>query len=204
MVLSIIPIFHAAFADCTTLVVEWNEAGEIVVDQHLVEVTRCDSQLLVGCVRNPKQLVERDVDPVDNNDRLLRYVWYVSGIDGQLHFLNVDLVEEGFALAKTYEPNTKYQDELDAAENRAISEGRGMWTTCDASVSLDPALEQDGQPDSEPIDRSQEPASVGDEDAACSFFATQSEAQDFLDEFPEIAPDLDPDGNGVACDGYYR
>ena len=148
--------------------------------------------------------LERDEDPVDSNDRLLRYVWYVSGIDGQLHFLNVDLVEEGYALAKTYEPNTKHQDELDAAENRAISEGRGMWTSCDASVSLDPALEQDGEPDSEPIDRSQEPATVSDEDAACSFFSTQSEAQDFLDEFPEISPDLDPDQNGIACDGYYR
>jgi micrococcal nuclease len=148
--------------------------------------------------------VERDVDPVDPNDRLLRYVWYVSGTDDhEVIFLNEQLVEEGYALAIAYEPNLMHQDRLDDAENRAIEEGRGMWTECDASVSLDPEQEQDGQPDDVPINRTTTPVSDSDEELACSFFNTKDEAQDFLDLYPELSEDLDPDGNGDACDAYF-
>ena len=148
--------------------------------------------------------VERDFDPVDPNDRLLRYVWYISGTeDAEVILLNEQLVEEGYALAIDYEPNLEYQDRLDDAEIRAIEEGRGMWTTCDASVSLDPDLEQDGEPDDVPINRTTTPVSDSDEELVCSFFNTRDEAQDFLDYYPELAEDLDPDGNGDACDAYF-
>lgn len=148
--------------------------------------------------------VERDVDPVDPNDRLLRYVWYISGTeDAEVILLNEQLVEEGYALAIDYEPNLEYQDRLDDAEIRAIEEGRGMWTTCDASVSLDPDLEKDGEPDDVPINRTTTPVSDSDEELVCSFFNTRDEAQDFLDYYPELAEDLDPDGNGDACDAYF-
>ncbi len=148
--------------------------------------------------------VGRDENPVDTNDRLLRYVWYVSGTDdGEVIFLNEQLVEEGYAIANTYEPNTLHQERLDDAEIRAITGGRGMWTTCDASVSLDPELE-DGEPNDAPIDRTKTPLSDSDEDLVCSFFNTKDEAQDFLDLLPEMAGDLDPDGNGEACDSYFN
>jgi micrococcal nuclease len=147
--------------------------------------------------------VERDINPVDPNDRLLRYVWYVSHIDDQIVFLNEQLVEEGYAIARAYPPNLKHQDVPDAAQARAITEGRGMWTTCDASVSLDPALERDGRPDTAPINRTTTPISDTDEDLACSFFDRQDQAQDFYNTFPELHSLLDPDGNGVACDGYF-
>jgi micrococcal nuclease len=148
--------------------------------------------------------VERDIDLVDPNDRLLRYVWYVSGTDAhEVILLNEQLVEEGYALANRYEPNVMYQERLDDAEIRAIEEGRGMWTACDASVSLDPDLERDGVPDSAPIDRTKTPISDSDEDFICSFFDFQDQAQDFFERYPELADDLDPDGNGVACDGYF-
>lgn len=148
--------------------------------------------------------VERDVDPVDPNDRLLRYVWYVSGTDDhQVIFLNEQLVEEGYAVARDYPPNLKHQERLDKAEDRAISEGRGMWTACDASVSLDPELEDDDIPDTAPIDRTKTPISDSDEELICSFFDTRDQAQDFMDLYPEMAGDLDPDGNGDACDAYF-
>ena len=85
----------------------------------------------------------RDEDPVDNNDRLLRYVWYISGSDGKSYFLNEQLVEDGYAEAKTYQPNTEYQDELDAAEERAKAAGAGMWGGCDGSVQS--VVQQDPQ-----------------------------------------------------------
>lgn len=145
--------------------------------------------------------VERDEDPVDNNDRLLRYVWYISEIDGKVHLLNEQLVAEGYATARYYAPNGLYQDRLDAAQDNAIREGRGMWTDCDASVSLDPALEDDNLPDTTPIDRTKTP--VSDEEEICSFFDTWDEAYDFWLEFPELDSDFDPDGNGVPCDQYF-
>jgi endonuclease YncB( thermonuclease family) len=145
--------------------------------------------------------LERDEDPVDNNDRLLRYVWYISDIDGQVHLLNEQLVAEGYAEAHYYAPNGLYQDRLDQAQDNAITEGRGMWTTCDASVSLDPALEDDNVPDTAPIDRTKTP--VSDEEQVCSFFDTWDEANDFYELYPELQSDLDPDGNGVPCDKYF-
>ncbi len=149
--------------------------------------------------------VVRDVNPVDPNDRLLRYVWYVSGTDDhEVIFLNEQLVEEGFAVARDYPPNLAYQDRLDDAERRAIKEGRGMWTACDASVSLDPDLEDDDIPDSAPIDRTKTPISDSDENLVCSFFNTKDEAQDFMEMFPEMRSDLDPDGNNKACDSYFN
>lgn len=149
--------------------------------------------------------VERDVDPVDPNDRLLRYVWYVTGTDDHsVVFLNEQMVEEGFAVARDYPPNVKHQERLDEAEERAIEEGRGMWTACDASVSLDPALEDDDIPDAAPVDRTKTPIDDSDEDLVCSFFNTKDEAQDFLDLYPEMEEDLDPDGNGKACDAYFN
>jgi len=131
---------------------------------------------------------EADRDPYG---RLLRYVWYVSEIDGDVHFLNEDLVREGNALAKTYQPNTARQDELDDAEDDAIRAAAGMWLECDASVSMDPSLEENGEPDDE------------DAEVACAMFDIYDEAQDLLDEFPELADELDADGDGIACETYF-
>lgn len=145
--------------------------------------------------------LEADEDDEDPYGRLLRYVWYVSEIDGEVHFLNADLVREGYALASAYRPNTDRQDELDDAEDEAIRGARGMWLECDASVSMDPSLE-DGEPDDAPIDQAKTPV-VDDPEDVCSLFETYDDAQDFLDEFPEVAEELDPDGNGIACEIYF-
>lgn len=163
------------------------------------EATRKTDSLLVAA---SEIWVERDEDPVDNNDRLLRYVWYVSEIDGKVHLLNEQLVAEGYAEAHYYPPNGLYQDRLDEAQDAAIREGRGMWTMCDASVSLDPNLEDDNVPDTAPIDRTKTP--VSDEEEICSFFDTWDEANEFYEEFPELRSDFDPDGNGVPCDNYFE
>ena len=144
-----------------------------------------------------------DVSNRDKNGRLLRYVWYTSKLDNDVHFLNEELVEEGYALAKTYKPDVYYQEVLDDAEERAISEARGMWLTCDASVSMDPTLEDsENGPDDKPIDRTKTPV-VNDADYVCSFFNTFDEAQDFLALYPEVSEIIDPDGDGVACEDYF-
>ena len=163
------------------------------------EATKRAESLLVAA---EEIWLSSDVSDRDRNGRLLRYVWIVSEIDGEVHFLNEDLVKEGYALANTYQPDDEYQDVLDEAEELAITEGRGMWLECDASVSMDPELEDsENGPDDEPIDRTLTP--VDDAEAVCSFFETFDEAQDFLALYPEIAELIDPDADGVACEGYF-
>ena len=62
----------------------------------------------------------------DRYDRLLAYVIRVD--DGL--FVNLALVQEGFAEANEYRPNVAHQAELDAAEEQARSESRGLWPVC--------------------------------------------------------------------------
>lgn len=115
------------------------------------EATRKTESVLVAA---EEIWLESDVGDKEPNGRLLRYVWYISHVDGTVHFLNEELVQPGYALAKTYRPNTKYQDRLDLAEDRAITASAGMWLTCDASVSGDPRPENPASgPDDVPINR---------------------------------------------------
>jgi micrococcal nuclease len=70
--------------------------------------------------------LERDVEARDRYGRLLAYVIRTSD---DLH-VNRALVEEGFAEARSFEPNTARQAELDAAEADARREQRGLWPVC--------------------------------------------------------------------------
>jgi len=83
------------------------------------EATRYNRQLLEGkTVR-----LEKDVSETDKYGRLLRYV-YVDDI-----FVNAELVRQGLAWAKVYEPDTKYQDTLEKAETEAKQDKIGIWAT---------------------------------------------------------------------------
>ena len=61
--------------------------------------------------------LEFDVEPQDQYERLLAYVWMSGeGTDVAEDMLNGIIVKSGYADAKSYEPNVKYQDELEAVE----------------------------------------------------------------------------------------
>jgi micrococcal nuclease len=78
----------------------------------------------------------RDVEPLDRYDRLLAYVQRSS--DGL--FVNVAQVADGYAIAKSYPPNTWYRTTFEAAEAAARAGGVGLWSTCGgADVVLGPA-----------------------------------------------------------------
>jgi len=66
--------------------------------------------------------VTTDQDPFDDYDRLLLYLWNADG-----EFVNLALVEGGYAEAIRVAPNDAYYDELLAAESRAAHDGLGMW-----------------------------------------------------------------------------
>ncbi len=66
----------------------------------------------------------RDVSDRDRYGRLLRYV-YVGDT-----FVNLELVEEGYAKNYSYPPDIAHQAEIRAAERRAREAKRGLWSEC--------------------------------------------------------------------------
>jgi micrococcal nuclease len=67
--------------------------------------------------------VATDDDPFDDYDRLLLYLWNDDGV-----FVNLALVEGGFAEAIRVQPNDLHFDTLRAAEDAAASADLGMWS----------------------------------------------------------------------------
>lgn len=72
------------------------------------------------------QLV-RDVEARDRYDRLLAYVYRAS--DGR--FVNLAMVEDGFADQYTFPPNVARTEELGRAARAAREAGRGLWSACE-------------------------------------------------------------------------
>jgi micrococcal nuclease len=67
--------------------------------------------------------LEFDVEREDQYGRLLAYVWLRSG--GEM--FNETLVEEGYAQAYPYDPNTRYEGRFAAAQEEARAAGLGIW-----------------------------------------------------------------------------
>jgi len=83
------------------------------------KATRLNRQLVEGKTIR----LEKDISETDKHGRLLRYV-YVDDI-----FINAELVRQGLAWAKVYEPDTKYQDYLKEMEAEAKQDKIGLWAT---------------------------------------------------------------------------
>ncbi|MBV6509372.1 MAG: hypothetical protein JJLCMIEE_02441 [Acidimicrobiales bacterium] len=64
-----------------------------------------------------------DVERHDDYGRTLAYVYRAE----DRLFVNLDIVEAGWATAFPYEPNTSHADEFATAEATAITSGVGMW-----------------------------------------------------------------------------
>ncbi len=147
--------------------------------------------------------LEFDEERTDQYGRLLAYVYPV----GESMF-NVDLVEEGYAQAYPYPPNTKYEDRFAAAQDEARAAGLGIWglserqqcKLADRGNGIGEGtpgcvFEAPPEPDPTPI------PSGGDLD--CSDFASQLQAQETLDDDPSDPNGLDADGDGEACETSY-
>ena len=68
----------------------------------------------------------RDVEARDRYDRLLAYVVRTQD---QL-FVNLDLLERGFAGVLIYEPNSYYRNLFEDAEDAAVDGGIRLWSAC--------------------------------------------------------------------------
>jgi micrococcal nuclease len=70
--------------------------------------------------------LERDVEPRDRFDRLLAYVVRVDDAT----FVNLALLEEGYAELLVIEPNHAHAVAFSAAASDARTAGRGLWSAC--------------------------------------------------------------------------
>lgn len=68
--------------------------------------------------------LEKDITDKDKYGRLLRYVY----VDDK--FVNLELVEGGFAVIYTLPPDVAYQEEFLAAQKEAREAKRGLWSIC--------------------------------------------------------------------------
>ncbi len=71
--------------------------------------------------------VERDAELRDRYERLLAYVRRTSDD----LFVNLSLIQDGFARSYPYPPNTAHQRDFSAAERAARSASAGLWGSCD-------------------------------------------------------------------------
>jgi micrococcal nuclease len=84
-----------------------------------------------------KRLVEgrtvylvRDVSDRDRHGRLLRYVYVDDLRSGERVFVNLQLVEQGYAQVTTYPPDVRHEQDFRAAQREARGAGRGLWGAC--------------------------------------------------------------------------
>jgi micrococcal nuclease len=69
--------------------------------------------------------VEADRDPEDRFGRALLHVWNADGVN-----VGEALVREGYAEVLQIDPNRRYLDAFEQAEEQARDAGRGLWGGC--------------------------------------------------------------------------
>jgi micrococcal nuclease len=115
--------------DGDTIDVRWETGGEERV--RLIGInspeggecyTREATSGLAELVDGQVVYLEPDVTDRDQFGRLLRHVWTTD-----LRFVNLLTVEEGWAFAREYPPDTAHSNVLEEAEKRASGGGVGLW-----------------------------------------------------------------------------
>ena len=94
-----------------------------------VEASNRNKQL----VENKRVRLEKDISETDKYGRLLRYI-YVGDT-----FVNLVLVQDGFAYSSTYPPDVKYQNQFIDAQKGASEQKKGLWGSCPTTTET-PAL----------------------------------------------------------------
>ncbi|MDD4990104.1 MAG: thermonuclease family protein [Candidatus Pacebacteria bacterium] len=93
------------------------------------------SKRIEELILNKKVRLEKDITDVDQYQRCLRYVF----LDNQN--VGLELVKEGLAIARFYEPDVKYKEEIVAAERMAVDDKVG----CKWSGAKPASQQQDSQ-----------------------------------------------------------
>jgi len=86
-------------------------------EAYYLEACQANRELVMG----KKVWLEKDTSDKDKYGRLLCYVYVDST------FVNAELVRQGYAQARSYPPDIKYQIYLEAAEQEARQKNEGIW-----------------------------------------------------------------------------
>ncbi len=70
-------------------------------------------------------VLKRDISDTDKYGRLLRYIYLPDGT-----FVNLKLVQDGYAYANPYPPDIAHSKEFSAAQIEAREASRGLWASC--------------------------------------------------------------------------
>ena len=99
-----------------------------LVECYGVEASTKNKELVEG--KNVR--LEKDISDKDKYGRLLRYVYMEDG-----SMVNLLLIKEGYAKSSTYDPDIKYQAQIQTAEKNARESGTGLWsiTTCSGNFN---------------------------------------------------------------------
>jgi micrococcal nuclease len=151
--------------------------------------------------------LEKDVSEIDSFGRLLRYVWVTDGAAWTL--VNLELVRQGFASAKSYPPDIRYDGLYVEGQESAQQSAIGLWSAPEVTPAPTPKPTPKATPKPTPKPTAKpKPASkchpsyepclpiVGDLDCA----DIRAMGKDPVDV---IGPDdyrLDRDGDGLGCE----
>ena len=76
---------------------------------------------------NKTVYLQKDKNETDSFGRLLAYVWLAKTADFTKDCYNYKIVHDGYAVAKSYPPDTSHQKELEEAQSHAKNEQNGIW-----------------------------------------------------------------------------
>ena len=92
--------------------------------------------------------LEKDVSEVDRYDRLLRYVWLTDGTAWTL--VNLELVRQGVAIAKSYPPDVRYDELYRAADTDAQLAALGLYGATPAPPTPEATAKPTAKPTPKP------------------------------------------------------
>jgi len=128
--------------------------------------------------------LEKDISEKDRYSRLLRYI-YVGDT-----FVNLQMVQQGYAVAYTYPPDVAHSGQFVAAAAEARNKQIGLW-----------APEQQEPMPPPPSPSSFSVPSCASSDCDCGDFSSHAHAQWFHDNHnPGDSHRLDADDDGLACE----
>jgi micrococcal nuclease len=158
------------------------------------------SNYTTTALKGEKVELEFDEEKKVQYGRLLAYI-YPKG-EGMF---NEDLLKGGYAQVYTVEPNSKYEDRYEEAQNKAKKLDLAIWGLS-KQEQCELANHGNGIGEGSPMCKEKEAAApkpqpapaAGDLD--CADFASQAEAQEELNDDPSDPNNLDSDADGIACE----
>jgi micrococcal nuclease len=159
----------------------------------------------VALVDGATVFLEKDVSEVDRFDRLLRYVWLADGAAWTL--VNLELVRQGVASAKSYPPDTAYDELYQAAEGEAQSVAVGLWGPPPAPAIAKATPKPTPRPTAKPTAKPKPASNCHPSYDPCLPIVDDLNCPDVRDmglaPVTVIGPDdygLDRDNDGFGCD----